>query len=151
MNVGQYELAGKYTDACYFNTLGTELVTESSDPGAFFPVQDLPDWLQQDNILTTAWGVDTEKFWIQSSTPDFEELTTMLWFGVNLSNGQWYQSTVNVTFESYCDDLRFYTAKEHQIVYASISDEMPFTFRPAPVEAITAEIRKACVSSHFTE
>ena len=73
----------------------------------------------------------------------------MLWLGTNLSNGQWYQSTIIVEFKSYCDDLRFYDAKEHQIVYVSIEDRMPFYFIPQPVVAVTKEIEAACKSERY--
>ena len=49
-----------------------------------------------------------------------------------------------MTFESYCDDMRFYNSESHQIVYVSLQDKLPFHYRPTPVEAITPEIANVC-------
>ena len=75
----------------------------------------------------------------------------MLWLGSQLTNGQFYQATIIVEFASYCDQMRFYKSENHQIVYVSLKDELPFSYKPEPVVAITPEIDRICRAKNSLE
>ena len=75
----------------------------------------------------------------------------MLWLGSVLTNGQFYQATLIIEFDSKCNDERFYERETNQIVYVSLADRLPFYYEPVPIVAITPEIDKVCKSQAVQE